>query len=71
MRKMLLVMVMGFAALGAAALDSVIVRGNRAEAAVEKEYKYKCVRSGKIHTYSRPGNYKCPEHPEHNLVPVK
>lgn len=35
-----------------------------------REYKYRCVRSGKIHTYERPGNYKCPEHPNHNLIPV-
>jgi|LakMenE18May11ns_1017448.scaffolds.fasta_scaffold9785344_1 hypothetical protein len=36
-----------------------------------KEYKYKCIRSGQIHTYTRPGNYKCPEHPNHNLIPTK
>ena len=36
----------------------------------KKEYKYKCIRSGQIHTYTRPGNYKCPEHPNHNLIPA-
>lgn len=57
------------AGVGVAGLEAG--RGVRTEAAAVKEYKYKCVRTGKIHTYERPGNYKCPEHPEHNLVPVK
>jgi hypothetical protein len=49
------------------ATSSVVILGKRAHAA---EYKYKCVRNGKIHTYSRKGNYKCPDHSNHNLIPV-
>lgn len=33
-----------------------------------KEYKYKCVRSSQIYTFSRQGTYRCPQHPEHNLI---
>ncbi len=54
--------------LGLIAAGVGLLVGSRAEAA---EYKYKCVRSGKIHTYSKKGNYKCPEHSDHNLVPTK
>lgn len=53
------------ASLCAASL--AVLTGTRANAA---EYKYKCTRSGQIHTYSKKGNYKCPEHPNHNLTPV-
>jgi hypothetical protein len=73
-RDMKKIIAFGFGLLLIGLSNSVASSGHQANfepVSQTKEYKYKCIRSGQIHTYTRPGNYKCPEHPNHNHIPTK